>query len=369
MGYPVLLCMALFTTLVLATIVTIVFSITFRGLTTENEVYTSVGEQDDLRQMLVNWQPAGCGKYFAHTEQSYASLNYGTGTNCGRPSVNLNRLSNHITYSDQQFVYPFDDYESRNTFIAFTPSADGSISNATFLPILNVAAVDASETFVPSHNYLSPVPNASVMFNGIQIDKAYVFMLTVRRSLLAKVFTIAIFLLNWGLVVSVMYITVVAYVSKDRNLGDWALAAPLTIILTIPGLRGLFVGDPPFGILLDAIGIFLQMIVVCICASALVLKIRVAKKSVKSDIFYVPIPVPSVRRVNLLAWEIVGLQPQAFNIPTDSNLTMLTLARDVTVTKTLLQDNVDLTVMSGITTFGGLWIFINGTFASSSAQM
>lgn len=127
MRHPLALYMAVFTSLVLATIVTIIFTITFRGVTTETEVYTSVGEQDgvriswiqkllqgadkrsrsqfvfighifhvdlDLRQMLVNWQPAGCGKYLARTEQSYSSLNYGTGTNCGRPSVNVSLFIN-----------------------------------------------------------------------------------------------------------------------------------------------------------------------------------------------------------------------------------------------------------------------------------
>ncbi|KAJ7836704.1 hypothetical protein B0H13DRAFT_1912907 [Mycena leptocephala] len=272
-----------FSSLVVAGIITIIFTLTFNGPVTENEVYASAGERDgfvfighifhvdlDLWQMLVSWQPAGCGKYFARTEPSYALQNYGTGTNCGRPAVNgpswsfdpakdpfdgeqsilLNRLSpNGITYAGQQFIYPFDDYESRNTFVALTPSADGSSSNATFLPILNVAAVDAAETFVPSYNFLAPVPNARVKFDGAEIDKAYVFMLTVRRSRLAQAFTISIFVVNWGLVVCVMYITLVAWTSKDQKAGDWALAAPVTIILTIPGLRTLFVGNPPFGIL------------------------------------------------------------------------------------------------------------------------
>lgn len=132
----------------------------------------------------------------------------------------LNRLSpNGITYAGQQFIYPFDDYESRNTFVTLTPSADGSSSNATLLPILNVAAVDAAETFVPSHNFLAPVPNARVKFDGAEIDKAYVFMLTVRRSRLAQAFTISIFIVNWGLVVCAMYITLVAWTSKDRKAG------------------------------------------------------------------------------------------------------------------------------------------------------
>ena len=44
-----------------------------------------------------------------------------------------------------------------------------------------------------------------------------------------------------------MYITLTAWILLDKEMGYWALAAPVTIILTIPGLRALFVGNPPFG--------------------------------------------------------------------------------------------------------------------------
>ncbi|KAJ7489610.1 hypothetical protein B0H11DRAFT_1912621 [Mycena galericulata] len=316
MRHPVILILTIFTSLILGAIVTIIFTISFKGPLTENEVYRSAGEQDGhifhvdlvLRQMLVSWQPAGCGKYFARTEPSYGLLNGGTGSNCGRPSVNVCLAingapswcfdpsqdpfqgdqsllyANHIlaklhplilhkkhsiaaqfyTYSyvfkpsfrlnpnayvDLQFVYPFDAYRSTNTFVAFTPSQDGSTSNSTFLPILNVAAVDASETFVPAWRYtLLPIAHARIFFNGMETDNAYVFTLIVKRSLLAKVFTVTLFFINW-LVACVCYITIVAWISRDRKAGQWVLAIPVTIILTIPGLRALFVGNPSFGIL------------------------------------------------------------------------------------------------------------------------
>lgn len=283
--------------------------------------------------MMVSWQPTGCGRYFARTEPSYADQNYGTGNNCGRPSVNVHLFINgyvhgthwayqhevyikslyfnaaftHLkiystlgpgadlycmlimfwpgfhrltpiksiraqrdfvsqlnisvspirsssiriptllsTYTDPQFVYPFDDYESQNTFVAFT-SPDGSLSNATFLPILNVAAVDASETFIPSFPYFSPVPNASVMLNGVQTDTEYVFMLTIRCNPLAKIFALIVFTVNWGLVICVMWVTLAAWASQDKKVGDWAVTLPVAIILTIPGLQALFVGTPPLG--------------------------------------------------------------------------------------------------------------------------
>ncbi|KAJ7489606.1 hypothetical protein B0H11DRAFT_2404494 [Mycena galericulata] len=327
MRHPVILILTIFTSLILGAIVTIIFTISFKGPLTENEVYRSAGEQDG---MLVSWQPAGCGKYFARTEPSYGLLNGGTGSNCGRPSVNVCLAingapswcfdpsqdpfqgdqsllyANHIlaklrplilhkkhsiaaqfsmffkpsfrlnpnAYVDLQFVYPFDAYRSSNTFVAFTPSQDGSTSNSTFLPILYVAAVDASETFVPAWRYtLPPIAHARIFFNGMETDNAYVFTLIVKRSLLAKVFTVTLFFINWGLVACVCYITIVAWISRDRKAGQWVLAIPVTIILTIPGLRALFVGNPSFGLLTP------WMIIVCICALALVLKVGAMKKS------------------------------------------------------------------------------------------
>jgi hypothetical protein len=126
MRHPLKL-LVFFSSLIVAGIITIIFTITFNGPVTENEVYASAGERDgmrtssvqkllknahkksrsqfvfishifhvdlDLWQMLVSWQPAGCGKYFARTEPSYALQNYGTGTNCGRPAVNVSLFIN-----------------------------------------------------------------------------------------------------------------------------------------------------------------------------------------------------------------------------------------------------------------------------------
>ncbi|KAF8199417.1 hypothetical protein K438DRAFT_1966613 [Mycena galopus ATCC 62051] len=146
--------LAFFSSLIVAAIITIIFTLTFNDPETENDVYASAGERDGF---------VFVGHIF-HVDLDLWQM--------------LNRLNpKSITYTGQQFIYPFDDYQSRNTFVAFIPSADGSSSNVTFLPILNVAAVDAAETFVPSHSSVSPVPNATVKFDGTETDKAYVFML------------------------------------------------------------------------------------------------------------------------------------------------------------------------------------------------
>ncbi|KAJ7489603.1 hypothetical protein B0H11DRAFT_1912613 [Mycena galericulata] len=307
MRHPVILILTIFTSLILGAIVTIIFTISFKGPLTENEVYTSAGEQDgatsststltydrcwsvgsqqgaenilhartvlwtlERRNWIELWktkcQCLSCYQWdpfqgdqsllyanhiltklhplILHKKHSIAAQ-FHTYSYVFKPSFRLNPNA----YVDLQFVYPFDAYRSSNTFVAFTPSQDSSTSNSTFLPILNVAAVDASETFVPAWRYtLPPIAHARIFFNGMETDNAYVFTLIVKRSLLAKVFTVTLFFINWGLVACVCYITIVAWISRDRKAGQWVLAIPVTIILTIPGLRALFVGNPSFGIL------------------------------------------------------------------------------------------------------------------------
>ena len=56
-------------------------------------------------------------------------------------------------------------------------------------------------------------------------------------------------LINWALALGSTYVTVVVVVRRDK-VHDGVLLLPVTIILTIPTLRGLFVGSPPFGIYL-----------------------------------------------------------------------------------------------------------------------
>ncbi|KAJ6568534.1 hypothetical protein B0H19DRAFT_1065360 [Mycena capillaripes] len=72
MRYPVPRYMALFLSFIRGAIVTIIFTITFGGPVTENEVFA-----------------ASRTRKVAGTEPSYAGQNYGTGNSCGLPNVNV----------------------------------------------------------------------------------------------------------------------------------------------------------------------------------------------------------------------------------------------------------------------------------------
>ena len=54
-------------------------------------------------------------------------------------------------------------------------------------------------------------------------------------------------LINWALTIGSIYITFVVIFGKEKI--DLAvLVLPVTIILTIPALRALYIGSPPYGI-------------------------------------------------------------------------------------------------------------------------
>lgn len=62
-----------------------------------------------------------------------------------------------------------------------------------------------------------------------------------------QILTMCLFLVNWTLTTASIYIVVLVVFGRER-MNDAVLLLPVTIILTIPTLRSLYPGLPPFGI-------------------------------------------------------------------------------------------------------------------------
>ncbi|KAH9483536.1 hypothetical protein JR316_0003006 [Psilocybe cubensis] len=165
---------------------------------------------------------------------------------------------------DQLFWYPFDFYHSGSDFFVI------NTNDNTSLPIIKAVFADPVNNFAPQS---IETPTESIV-NGTLIQSRNTF-LGLRRTVNAKMYTFLLFIVNWGLTVLVAYITML--VMAGESLGEGIVVLPLTIILTMPTIRGLFVENPPFGILLDNLGLVLQMIVVALC-SVLILIPSVLKK-------------------------------------------------------------------------------------------
>ena len=73
-----------------------------------------------------------------------------------------------------------------------------------------------------------------------------------RRSTLAQTFTIRVLIVNQALKIGSLYITLSMLVRRETA-SEVVLALPMTLIMTIPAIWFLFVGSPPFRILLGTL--------------------------------------------------------------------------------------------------------------------
>ena len=87
---------------------------------------------------------------------------------------------------------------------------------------------------------------STTLLNGTLVNSRFA-RLRLKRSNLSIVFVITIFLVNWALTVMVVYITTIALFSTESRITDGIVVLPVTVILTLPALRALFLDSPPFG--------------------------------------------------------------------------------------------------------------------------
>ncbi|KAH9847631.1 hypothetical protein C2E23DRAFT_863263 [Lenzites betulinus] len=174
---------------------------------------------------------------------------------------------------DQQYAYPFDIYYLDTYFQALDPS-----TNAT-IPTLFVRIADATNNLEPKlvHNdnirtVKAIIGNATSAF-GVQ----YMF----HRTVLSQLFVMVLFVVNWLLTAVVVYIAVSAY--DGMPLSEGVLILPLSVVLTIPALRALWVGAPAFGLLLDSCGTFLQMVLVSLASIYLVVNVGLRRPQAAAD--------------------------------------------------------------------------------------
>jgi hypothetical protein len=109
------------------------------------------------------------------------------------------------------------------------------------LTIERVGLVDFSNNFFPT--FKDSASQSS--FNGASVPSRVIHLI-LRRAALAKAFALVIFGVNWGLTAMVLYLSL-AGIQRGSDLSEGDLFFPATIILTVPSLRALMVGNPPFG--------------------------------------------------------------------------------------------------------------------------
>ena len=192
-------------------------------------------------------------------------------------------------YFDQQLIAPFDDY----LINAFAFVIDKATNQSVHITRFSTA--DPLNNFVTFAHDMDTVNEFTYdTGNGTTVTiqaESRALEVVVHRSILAQAFTMCMLLVNWALTIGSIYITLVMLVQRER-MSEAVLALPITVVITIPAIRALFIGSPPFGILLgtlrrnflnwfafadsspfslpDIAGFFFQIILVALCSLALI---------------------------------------------------------------------------------------------------
>lgn len=147
---------------------------------------------------------------------------------------------------DQQLTAPFDDYILNAFVFAIDKATNESVHITRFAtadPLNNF--VTFSRDTETTNEFTYETGNGTVTIQA----ESRALEVRIHRSILAQAFTMCMLLVNWALTVGSLYITLVMLVKRER-MSEAVLALPITVVLTIPAIRSLFIGSPPFGILL-----------------------------------------------------------------------------------------------------------------------
>jgi len=110
--------------------------------------------------------------------------------------------------------------------------------------------------------------------------QSYSFSGIIVHSLRAQAITYSMFAINWILTLCSIITTSVMFNRRGEVKDGFALL-PITVILTIPVTRNLYSGSPPYGIFLDAVGLFPQMLTVVTCT--VVVLFGIAMQSIRGN--------------------------------------------------------------------------------------
>lgn len=138
---------------------------------------------------------------------------------------------------DQPILAPYDDYVLDVEAFVIDTATNQS------LPILKLSAADPTDNFYADEQVDWDTEST---FNGGRVPSRHLVM-RVKRSSLSKIFTTMLLIVNWFLTAGCLRITLLSVVGH-KEMGEGVLLLPITVILTIPALRQLYVGSPPFGV-------------------------------------------------------------------------------------------------------------------------
>ena len=142
----------------------------------------------------------------------------------------------------QASVYPFDIFYLETHIVAINLND----TNFGAIPIVSIGFSGYSSNLAP---YVIDVASTALI-NGTAVTSRIAY-LTLKRTNVSKGFVLVIFAINWLLTLTVVNVMLMALFVKDLQMPEGIGVLPVSVILTLTGLRALFVDSPPFGELLN----------------------------------------------------------------------------------------------------------------------
>ena len=146
----------------------------------------------------------------------------------------------------EQYKTPLDRYDFTAFVFVINPATNFSV------PVVSFEVGDTGlgdfittcETGTSRSNFTYEPPNLNTTVS-VTIP-SYTTYATVRRTIRAQALTFLMFTINWLLTLCTLAIT--GIVANKREVKDGVALLPVSIILSVPAIRSLYIGSPPFGI-------------------------------------------------------------------------------------------------------------------------
>jgi len=182
------------------------------------------------------------GEIFSHSD----SDGFDTTLVLFSPLALISFNTEHWTIPENQNFIPLDRYHF-TTFVFVIESATNKS-----VPITTFVVRDRYESAGPTTTSVELETRNNFTYNTedgpvtVEVESRTV-LATTRRSSAARALTFSMFAINWILVLGSVAIALMVF-ARRGEVKDGVAFLPITVILSIPTIRFLYVGSPPLGI-------------------------------------------------------------------------------------------------------------------------
>jgi len=189
-------------------------------------------------------------------------------------NINAGTWDGHLSL---QYHFPFDSFSVDTLFKAVDKLTGAAI------PIVDASLTETQTSYTKTWESFFPLVLQANSSSPALPAANLAFILGRSRSVMA--FTMILFLVNWLLTLLVLHITVYYiienYKSDKKDVAEVPreiLLLPVSVILTVPSLRAAMPSVPDFGIMLDIIGYFFDIVIISVCSMILILLLIYQRK-------------------------------------------------------------------------------------------